>query len=180
MQFKIITKEEFIKYHDDFNYNFYQNPLWSEVKKENGWGNLYTAVFDAKNKPLLISLVLSKRILGKYLYYAPRGPLLKEDVNREEVYTFYLTEIKKYLKTKEAILFKFDPLIEYAKHDKEGQVISDNNEQKFVDFLKKTGTKHRGFTIGYTDEAQFRWSYALDIKNKTFDDLTKDMNSRCK
>ncbi len=180
MQFKIITKEEFLKYHGDFNYNFYQNPLWGEVKKENGWGSFYTAVLDKKNKPLLISLVLSKKILGKYLYYAPRGPLLKDEANRKEVYTFYLIEIKKYLKTKNAILFKFDPLIEYTKHDKEGKAITEDTEQDFVDFLKKNDVKHRGFTIGYTDEAQFRWSYALDIKSKTFDDLTKDMNSRCK
>ena len=180
MQFKIITKEEFTKYRDAFNYNFYQNPEWGEVKKENGWGHFYTAVLDAKNNPLLISLVLSKKVLGRYLYYAPRGPLLKNNSNREEIYRFYLQEIKKYLKDKKAILFKFDPLIEYAKHDKEGQVVSDTNEQEFVNFLKKQGAKHRGFTIGYTDEAQFRWSYALDIKDKTFEDLTKDMNSRCK
>ena len=88
--------------------------------------------------------------------------------------------LEKYLKTKNAILFKFDPLIEYTKHDKEGKAITEDNEQDFVDFLKKNDVKHRGFTIGYTDEAQFRWSYALDIKSKTFDDLTKDMNSRCK
>ncbi len=180
MQFKIITKEEFTKYRDAFNYNFYQNPEWGEVKKENGWGHFYTAVLDAKNNPLLISLVLSKKVLGRYLYYAPRGPLLKNNDNREEIYRFYLHEIKKYLKDKKAILFKFDPLIEYTKHDKEGQVVSDTNEQEFVNFLKKQGAKHRGFTIGYTDEAQFRWSYALDIKDKTFEDLTKDMNSRCK
>ena len=64
--------------------------------------------------------------------------------------------------------------------DKEGKAITEDTEQDFVDFLKKNDVKHRGFTIGYTDEAQFRWSYALDIKSKTYDDLTKDMNSRCK
>ena len=67
LQFKIITKEEFLKYHGDFNYNFYQNPLWGEVKKENGWGSFYTAVLDKKNKPLLISLVLSKKIFHVHL-----------------------------------------------------------------------------------------------------------------
>ena len=180
MQFKIITKEEFSNYRDNFDYNFYQNPKWSEVKKANGWGSFYTAVLDNNNNPILISLILSKKVLGKYLYYTPRGPLLKEGTNREEVYAFYLIKIKKYLKAKNAILFKFDPLIEYIKHDKEGNTTTEDNNQQFVDFLKKIGAKHRGFTIGYTDEAQFRWSYALDIKNKTFEDLTKDMNSRCK
>lgn len=84
MQFKIITKEEFLNYRDNFNYNFYQNPSWSEVKKKNGWNSFYTAVFDEKNKPILLSLVLAKKILNKYLYYAPRGPLLKNDVDRKK------------------------------------------------------------------------------------------------
>ena len=180
MQFKIITKEEFLNYRDNFNYNFYQNPSWGEVKKKNGWNSFYTAVFDEKNKPILLSLILAKKILNKYLYYAPRGPLLKNDVDRKKAYQFYLQEMKKYLKNKKAIMFKFDPLILYTKHDKEGQTIGNETEQNFVDFLEKQGAKHRGFTIGSTDEAQFRWSYALDIQNKTFADLTKDMNTRCK
>ena len=74
--------------------------------------------------------------------------------------------MKNYLKNKKAIMFKFDPLILYAKHDKEGQTIGNETEQNFADFLEKQGAKHRGFTIGYTDEAQFRWSYALTFKIK--------------
>lgn len=91
---------------------------------------------------------------------------MKNNVDRKKVYQFYLQEMKNYLKNKKAIMFKFDPLILYAKHDKEGQTIGNETEQNFVDFLEKQGAKHRGFTIGYTDEAQFRWSYALTFKIK--------------
>lgn len=182
MEFKVITEEEFKDKIQLFDYNFYQNPSWAKIKKNNGWISLYTAVYD-KNDIKLISLVLGKKIPGfnKYLYYAPRGPLLISNENQEEIYSFYLKEIKQFLKTKNGISLKFDPMTEYVKHDKDGNVInSEHNNQRFVEFLKKQGVKHRGFTIGYTSEAQFRWSYGLDIKDKTFADLEKDMNSRCK
>ena len=179
MLFKVIEEKEFQKIVKEFNYNFYQNAAWAQVKEANGWIHLYTAVYQ-DNKPILASLILGKKIFNKYLYYAPRGPLVKEEVDIKEVFAFYLREVKKYLKTQKGFTFKFDPMITYQDHDKDGNVVSENNNQEFVDFLKKQGAKHRGFTIGYTNEAQFRWSYALDIKNKTFADLTKDMNSRCK
>lgn len=177
--FKVIEEKEFQKIVKEFNYNFYQNAAWAQVKKANGWIHLYTAVYQ-DNKPILASLILGKKIFNKYLYYAPRGPLVKEEVDIKEVYAFYLQEVKKYLKTQKGFTFKFDPMITYQDHDKDGNVVSENNNQEFVDFLKKQGTKHRGFTIGYTNEAQFRWSYALDIKDKKFNDLMTDMNSRCK
>ena len=179
MLFKVIEEKEFQKIVKEFNYNFYQNAAWAQVKEANGWIHLYTAVYQ-DNKPILASLILGKKIFNKYLYYAPRGPLVKEEVDIKEVYAFYLREVKKYLKTQQGFTFKFDPMITYQDHDKDGNVISENNNQEFIDFLKKQGAKHRGFTIGYTNEAQFRWSYALDIKDKEFNDLMTDMNSRCK
>ena len=177
--FKVIEEKEFQKIVKEFNYNFYQNAAWAQVKKANGWIHLYTAVYQ-DNKPILASLILGKKIFNKYLYYAPRGPLVKEEVDIKEVFAFYLREVKKYLKTQKGFTFKFDPMITYQDHDKDGNVVSENNNQEFIDFLKKQGAKHRGFTIGYTNEAQFRWSYALDIKDKEFNDLMTDMNSRCK
>ncbi len=46
--------------------------------------------------------------------------------------------------------------------------------------LKQLGYQHRGFTVGYTDEYQARWSYALNIKDKSMEDLYNDMHTRAK
>ena len=73
--FKVIEEKEFQKIVKEFNYNFYQNAAWAKVKEVNGWIHLYTAVYQ-DNKPILASLILGKKIFNKYLYYAPRGPLV--------------------------------------------------------------------------------------------------------
>ena len=104
--FKVIEEKEFQKIVKEFNYNFYQNVAWAQVKEANGWIHLYTAVYQ-DNKPILASLILGKKIFNKYLYYAPRGPLVKEEVDIKEVFAFYLQEVKKYLKTQKGFTFKF-------------------------------------------------------------------------
>ena len=45
--------------------------------------------------------------------------------------------------------------------------------------LTKLGYKHHGFTTGYTDEIQLRWSYYLDI-TKSMDDIMMGMDQSLK
>ena len=44
--------------------------------------------------------------------------------------------------------------------------------RQVIDNLIKLGYKHHGFTTGYTDEIQLRWSYYLDI-NRSIEDIKK-------
>ena len=83
------------------------------------------------------------------------------------------------MKKKNGVVFKIDPLVEYQKHDKDGQVIGKNNNDKIVNDLRNLGFKHHGFSVGYTDELQFRWSYGLNI-DISMDELYKNMDQRCR
>ena len=177
MEFRELTCEEFKKIEKkQKKYNFYQTVSWANVKKTTGWESYYVGVFDGK-KNLGIALLLAKKILNKKMFYIPRGPLL--DYDDFSLLEFFFNNLKLFVRSKGGFTIKIDPYILYQEHDRDGNPIGESND-KIISQLKSLGFVHRGFTIGYTDEAQFRWSYVLNIKDKKFDDLKKDMNQRCR
>ena len=178
MEFLELTEEEFNKECKKFKESsFYQTPEWVKIKQPNGWNHYYVGVKD-KNKIVACSLILGKKLyLNKYMYYAPRGLLL--DYTNFELLDYFINNLKSFLIKKEGVLLKIDPLVDYQKHDKEGNAIGTENNDKLVNHLKELGFKHHGLTKGYTDEAQFRWSYCLDI-TKSKEELLEGMDQRCR
>lgn len=179
MIFKVLNETEFNGIREDFDYNFYQSSGWTRIKKTNGWGHEYVAVFEG-DRPVLVCNILMRKILNKYLCYAPRGPLIADDVDRNEVYKFFLENVGKFLKKKGGFVFTIDPYIEMRERDRAGDAVGEWNNGEFVEFLKKLGCRHKGFTTGYSKDIQFRWSYGVDVKDKTPEELMADMNYRCK
>lgn len=178
MNFTELTEKEFDSVCENFKgSSFYQTTDWAKIKEFTNWIHYYVGV-KKDNQIVACTLILGKNLyLNQFLYYAPRGMLLDYDDNK--LLTFFVTNLKKYLKEKNGVIFKIDPLVEYQHHDKYGNILNDNfTNQPIIDNLKKLGFKHHGFTKGYTDEAQFRWSYCLDIKEK--EALLKDMDQRCR
>ena len=179
MEFVELSSEEFSKVCNNFDgSSFYQSLEWAKIKEFTGWIHYYVGI-KKNNKIVACSLILGKKIyLNKFMYYAPRGMLL--DYNDFELLTFFVKEVKKYLISKNGIIFKIDPLIIYKNHDKNGNLLDDNfSNQLIVDNLVNLGFHHRGFTIGYSDEVQFRWSYCLDI-NRSQEEIYKEMDQRCR
>lgn len=179
MQFKVLNDNEFEAVKKDFDYNFYQSSEWAELKSINGWKHEITAVFD-EERPILICVILMRKILFGYLCYAPRGPLLVNNAELKTTYKFFLENIVPYLKKKKGFVFKFDPYIKMRERNRAGEAVSNWDNSSFVEFLEQQGCIHHGYTKGYSDDAQFRWSYALDINGKNEDMLKGDMNYRCK
>ena len=71
----------------------------------------------------------------KKLFYSPRGLLL--DYENEEELSFFVTNLKEFIKEHNGILLKIDPMIVYQNHDKEGNVVGDFKNNKVVDNLIK-------------------------------------------
>ena len=179
MNFVELSSEEFNKVCNDFEGNsFYQSITWAKIKEYTGWKNYYVGV-KKDDKIIACSLILGKKLyLNQYLFYAPRGMLL--DYNNIELLTFFVKEIKNYLNKKNGIIFKIDPLIQYKNHDKYGNYLEDNfTNQSIIDNLISLGFHHHGFTTGYSEEAQFRWSYCLDITKST-EEIFKNVDQRCR
>lgn len=179
MKFIEVTEDEFDNYEKVYRKgNFYQTVEWALVKKRNNWCANYFIIKDG-DKLVGITLLLSKKLIfNNYLYYAPRG--FVTDYNNKEYVEFFSNSLKEYVKNKRGCLLKIDPLVSYHHLDNDGKKIDEYQNDEIISLLESLGYKHHGFTKGYTNEFQFRWSYVLDIKNKTIDELVSQMHTRTK
>lgn len=153
---------------------FFQSSYWGELKKMNGWIPHIVGVKEGYNIKGA-SLLLAKKIpvFNKYIFYAPRGYLLnyKDELFLED----FTKKIVRYVKKNKGIFIKINPNIEYQKRDIDGNVVEGFNNQKIIDNLKKLGYKHNGFTITYGTDLEPRWWSVLDLKNKTEEEILKNM-----
>ena len=136
MNFTELTEKEFDSVCENFKgSSFYQTTAWAKIKEFTNWIHYYVGV-KKDNQIVACTLILGKNLyLNQYLYYAPRGMLL--DYHDNELLTFFVTNLKKYLKEKNGVIFKIDPLVEYQHHDKYGNILNDNfTNQSIVDSLK--------------------------------------------
>ena len=178
MKLTEITKEEFKKFAiKNPEITFHQTEEWANLKKKNNWQSHYIALKD-KDKILAGALLLSKElpIIKKSMFYSPRGYLI--DYNDFDLLKEFTSKLKDYVKTKNGIFIKIDPYVEYQEHDNSGNIVKDGfNNQKCVDNLKKLGYKHFGFNL-MQDTLQPRWMHIIETKNKTLEEVMKEMESK--
>lgn len=76
-------------------------------------------------------------------------------------------------------MLKIDPLVEYRHHNSDGDIIDEEfNNIDIHNNLVNLGFKHKGFRVGYVNDLQYRWSYAIDISNKTYDEVFASFSSK--
>ena len=173
-----LTEQEFNAFSKTHkNSLFFQSSYWGKLKSGTGWKyDLVGLKKDGKVKAS--SLLLSKKIpiFNQYIFYSPRGFLL--DYNDKDLIKQYTEEIKKYVKKEKGIFFKINPLIIYQERDKNGCVVEKGvHNTRLVEYLKELGYQHTGFTTTYGQDLEPRWISVLDIKNKTEDEILKNMRS---
>ena len=108
-----------------------------------------------------------------YDYYAPRGPLM--DYSDSKLVRFFLSEIKKYLRTQGGYIFRMDPNLMLVERDIDGHIVAGgkNNEQ-VVAILRQLGFRKSRYI---KDVSQVTWQFVLPVKGKTESELLSDMKS---
>lgn len=173
-----LTEQEFNTFSENHkNSLFFQSSYWGKLKGGTGWKHELVGLKE-NGQVKAASLLLSKKIpiFNQYIFYSPRGFLL--DYNDKDLVKQYTEEINKYVKNERGIFFKINPLIIYQERDKDGCVVEDGiNNEELVEYLKKLGYQHTGFTITYGKDLEPRWISVLDVKNKTEEQILKNMRS---
>lgn len=179
MELVNLEKEEFIEFSKNFpNSMFFQSPNWINVKKDNGWtGEMIGLKENGEVKAATILLYKRVQFIRRNMVYAPRGFLL--DYNNLELLSLFVSKVKEYLKSKKALFLKINPYVIYQEHDINGEVIEGTKNDKVIGKLKELGFKHQGFYITMDDKKDLepRWLSVLNIKDKTSDELFKNMRS---
>lgn len=148
--------EEFVSNHNKSH--FMQSYYFGQIKKEKGFTPYYVGIKE-NNKLICSSLLLYKKLIGKYGYfYSPRGPLV--DYNNKEILKTFTKYLKEFAKKNNCLFIRIDPDIEV------------NNET--VAYLKELGYKHKGFNTGFENE-QPRFTFRLNLKQE-LDELYKNIH----
>ena len=147
---------EFIKSHK--HGNMMQAIEWSAIK--NTWGAVRVAVSDDEDNIIATAQVLTR----KGLWYVPRGPIL--DYNNKELLGFFLTNLKKFAKTKQAKLVKLD--IPIAVKDEKlanfKDVDVDRSNDELIKTFKSYGYNHKGFSLDMSSTIQPRFNTVTKLE----------------
>lgn len=172
-----LTEEEFKDYADKSSQiSFHQTKEWGHLKEENGW-EMKLIGLKYKNEIKAATLLLSKMTpIKKKMYYAPRGFLI--DYNNYDLLKEFTIKIKSYVKKHQGIFLKIDPYVPYQQRDKLGKIVENgyNNKESYNNLIK-LGYKHFGFNL-MQDTLQPRWMFITKTKNRTIDDVMKDMDPK--
>jgi lipid II:glycine glycyltransferase (peptidoglycan interpeptide bridge formation enzyme) len=174
---EILDEKEFNEFSKNNDKSiFFESSYWGELKKSTGWN--YYLVGYKKEKLLGATILLYKKIpiFNRYIFYSPRGFLI--DYNDLDLVKTFTEEIKKFVKNKKGIFFKINPLVIYQERDINGDIVENGyNNKELVEYLKKLGYIHTGFSTTYGKDLEPRWISVLDLKNKTIDDIKSNYRS---
>lgn len=171
-----LSIEEFNKFAIEHEQStFFQSSYWGDLKKMTGWIPHIVGIkegYDIKGATLLLAKKIP--VFNKYIFYAPRGFLVnyKSDTFLEQ----FTKQVARYVKKNKGIFLKINPYVPYQERDIDGNIVENGfNNEKIIDKLKSFGFKHNGFTITYGTDLEPRWLSVLDIKNKTEEEVLKNM-----
>ena len=140
---------------------------------------IYITLNPRKDKDKIIAgaLLLSKITpIKKRMFYSPRGFLI--DYNNYELLSKFTKEVKKYVKSKNGIFLKIDPYVVYQERDINGNIV-ENGKNNYTSYknLIELGYRHFGFNL-MQDTLQPRWLFITNTKNRTIDEIMKEMDPK--
>ncbi|MEG0404142.1 MAG: peptidoglycan bridge formation glycyltransferase FemA/FemB family protein [Anaerorhabdus sp.] len=161
MKFVQLTTSEFNDYSKTSSVSsIFQTDSWAKLKSN--W-EAYTVGVKENEEIIAACLILCRSVpMGFRFAYAPRGPLL--DFSNELLLSFFMKQIKQFLKNKKVLLAKFDPnllldAIPFEDKDKVSSIVNDSLIDKFT----HAGLKHCGYTFAIKDTIQPRIQLAFPI-----------------
>ena len=162
MEFCILTEDEFRNFSKSCPYeSFMQTVELAHLKEELGSKIHYVGVKEDDNIIASSLMLEDTTILGKKMFYAPRGLLV--DYHNKELLTFFTKNLKKYIKKQGGFILTIDPNVIYRVRTSDGEIDKNNpSDNESIQNLKDLGYKHYGFNI-YLDSRQARWCYRFTL-----------------
>lgn len=159
--------EQFVRNHPLRNY--YQSVAYGALMSNFGFHPMYIG-FSHNGKLVGASLILYVPIFMGFKYgYAPHGILF--NYNDFPLITDAIKKLKSYLFRQSFLILKIDPLIIKSIRDKEGNILSQNeNLDNIMNALLKSGFTHCGFN-NYLEAVKPRWHAILNMDNKDTTEL---------
>lgn len=180
MHFTVLEENEYTEFLDRHPLRtFIQTVEMAKVNEKKGYESHFVGVKE-NNKIICATMMIShKARFNKKFFYAPRGFLI--DFNDKKLLAFFTNELKKYIKNNDGYVLRIEPEILYKERDINGDIVEHgfNNEQIYQNLLD-LGYKHGGFYIELDSTKQVRWAFAIDLENKTEEEIFEKMKPNTK
>lgn len=138
-----LEEKQFDNYASNHEYaSIYELSGWGKLKESTGWKYYLLGLFDGSTLKGVTLLLAKKTLLGKNLFYSPRGYLV--DSNDYKLLNEFHNEVINFVKSHKGFMLKVDPNVIYKIYDKDGNETSFPGKEAFDNYLK-LGFKHFGF-----------------------------------
>lgn len=173
MQFVNITPEEFAEFTQN-NFSHYTQTRVNYEAQDQSDAHLL-GVKNKNGEIIAAGMFTEARALKFFKYfYSQRGPVL--DYNNIALVNFYFKSLTSYLKKHNCLYVLLDPYILENLRNADGEIIKSYDNRMLISTLDQLGYKHQGYPVGYSKTSQIRWLSVLDLKNKTEQQLLKEMD----
>lgn len=142
---KLVELEEkiFDNYASAHEYtSIYELSGWGKLKESTGWKYYLLGLYDGSTLKGVTLLLSKKTLLGKNLFYSPRGYLV--DAKDFNLLSEFHKHIVAFVKSRKGFMLKIDPNVIYKIYDKDGNETSFPGKEAFDNYIK-LGFKHFGF-----------------------------------
>ena len=168
MEFVELTEKEFETFAKKHEQASYMQTLDLKRFKENNNIKCYLVGVKENKKVVAATLMYSiGSFMKKKRFYSSRGFLI--DYNNKKLLTFFVENIKKFIKDKKGMSLTIDPNIIYRTRSSNGEIIDEKANDEVVINLKELGFTHFGLNK-YFETMQVRWVYRLKLEG-TYEEL---------
>lgn len=175
MKFVNLTSEEFEQFtSENFSYYTQSSIHYNNRSKTKGDVHL-VGVKDDQEDVIAACLLTEARSLKFFKYfYTHRGPVM--DFNNLVLVRFFFKSLTAYLKKHNCLYVLVDPYVLENLRQPNGEIIESFDNRALIKTMEELGYKHQGYTVGYDTMSQIRWLSVLNLKDKSEDQLLKEMD----
>lgn len=179
MEFVELTAEEFIAYAPSHpHFSFLQCEGAIKLKTLRGWQNEFVGIKDKGEIIAAAFLTSIPQLRGLYRYYYAQGGLLI-DYTQPKLVEYMIRHIKRYCRKRRGLYVRIDPNVYLVERDIDGCPIEDGFDNHYmIENMKKMGCLYCGEVTKLDDISQPRWQFVLDLKNKTKQQILKEMDQQ--
>ena len=175
MKFVSLTPEEFEKFTSEHFSHYTQSQIHLDNRNEMKHDVHVVGVKDDSGDVIAATLMTEARALKFYKYfYTHRGPVM--DYSNIKLVHFFFKSLTEYLKKQNCLFVLVDPYILENLRNADGEILKSYDNRAVIKTLEDLGYKHQGWSVGYSTMSQIRWLSVLDLKDKTEEQLLKEMD----
>lgn len=175
MKFVNLSSEEFDQFTSENFSHYTQSSIHFDNRNKMKGDVHLVGVKDEDDKVIAGCLLTEARSLKFFKYfYTHRGPVM--DYNNQSLVRFFFKSLTDHLKKRNCLYVLVDPYLLENLRNADGEIIESFDNRPFIKTMEDLGYKHQGYTVGYDTMSQIRWLSVLDLKDKTEDQLLKEMD----